>query len=241
MAFEAGFKARFLQGDFALSAWTDSIAAVDMTDMLDVTVHESTGGAKAFIPGQTTGTMAISGVMDVDGSSTALLGQLNTWKGGSDEPQTFGHKGFAFGNELLLANGLETNLTSSATVAGRVNFSVASTNDGVACSNGFSLHDLTAETSSSSSAEHDGSASSAGGILGHLHVTSYSGLTSIAIKIQHATSSGGSYSDLLTFTSVTGVTSERKTAAGTVNRFLKLVWTVTGTGSATFAVGFARL
>lgn len=240
MAFEAGFRARLLLGDYPLSAWTDTIAAADATAMLDVTTHE-TSPAKQFIPGMTSGSLTAGGPMDTDGAATSLLGQFNTWKGGADEPISFGHKGFAFGNELLLAAGIETNVAPSSTVAGRVEWSMSSEYNGIAVPNGFSLHDLTAETATGESAEHDGGASSAGGILGHFHVTAYSGFTNIIVKVQHATSSGGSYSDLLTFSTATGVTSERKTATGTVNQFLKLVYTKTGTGSATFAVGFARL
>lgn len=240
MAFEAGFRARLLQGDYALSAWTDSITAVDDTTMLDITTHE-TSPSKQFIPGMTSGNISVSGVMDVDGAATSLLGQENTWKGGIDEPLTFGHKGFAFGSELLVQAGIETSFASSSTVAGRVEFSLAAERNGLASANGVSLHDLTAETTTSESAEFDSGAGTTAGAIGHLHVTAFSGFTNIIIKIQTATSSGGSYSDLVTFATVTGVTSERVVVSGTVNRWVKAVWTKTGTGSCTFAVGFARL
>lgn len=241
MAFEAGYNARLLLGSYSLSQFTDSISTASSTDMLDVTVHESTSHAKEFIPGLSSSTLTVKGPADVSGSSTALVGQLNTWKGGSGTPVTFGHKGFAVNQDILLVNGLETTFDVSSTVAGRVEWSAAALNHNLTSHNGVSLHDLSAETATGNGTEVDSGASSANGAVGHIHVTAFSGLTSMAVKVRHATSSGGTYSDLLTFTTATGLTSERVTVTGTVNQFLKLAFTAVGTGSITFAVGLARL
>jgi hypothetical protein len=73
-----------------------------------------------------------------------------------------------------------------------------------------------------------------------IHVTAYSGLTSAAIKVQHSPDNSV-WSDLVAFTSVTAITSERKLVADgtTVNRYLRVVTDVTGTGSVTFLVAVA--
>lgn len=241
MAFEAGYRGRLLAGSYSLSQFTDSISTSATTDMLDVTVHESPSNAKAFIPGLSSSSLSCKGPADVDGASTSLLGQLNAWKGGSDTPVTFGHKGYAVGSELILVNGIETNLEFSATNAGRVEWTLGAMNDNLTSHNGYSIHDLTAESANGTGTEFDGTASSALGAVGHLHVTAFSGFTNIIVKIQTATTSGGAYSDLITFSTVTGVTSQRSIVTGTVNRYVQAVWTKTGTGSATFAVGLARL
>ncbi len=81
---------------------------------------------------------------------------------------------------------------------------------------------------------------SANGGVGYLQVTAYSGLDSAAIKIQDSPDDS-TYVDLLSFASVTaGPNKERKTVAGVVDRYLAVVGDVTGTGSVTAFVGFAR-
>jgi hypothetical protein len=46
---------------------------------------------------------------------------------------------------------------------------------------------------------------------------------------------------LATFTAATGATSQRVVVSGTVNRYLRASWTLTGTGAAaTFTASLAR-
>lgn len=78
------------------------------------------------------------------------------------------------------------------------------------------------------------------GAQAYLHVFSFSG-TDVTIKIQHATTSGGSYSDLIAFTQVTGATplAQRASVSNTtlVNEFLKVTTVTTGGfSSVVFAV-----
>lgn len=78
------------------------------------------------------------------------------------------------------------------------------------------------------------------GGAGFLEVTAFSGFTSVLFRVQHSTD-GSIWSDLLTFTSITAARkSERVAVAGTVNRHLRAWWDVTGVGSVTFHMGFAR-
>lgn len=72
-----------------------------------------------------------------------------------------------------------------------------------------------------------------------LHVFAFSGFTTVAVKVQSDDSSGmGSPTDRLTFASVTGAGSEFASAAGgwATETHHRVTWTVTGTGSITFAV-----
>ena len=60
-------------------------------------------------------------------------------------------------------------------------------------------------------------------------------------KIQHSTDNS-SWADLATFTTVTAVTSQQVVvaAATTVNRYTRALATITGVGTMTYAVTFAR-
>jgi len=106
---------------------------------------------------------------------------------------------------------------------------------------GFLLHALAAETADGNGTGLDNTTSSAAGAVANLHVTAYSGFTSVVFKVQHSTDNS-SWADLITFTTVTGVTQERvkTTSSTTVNRYLRSFWDVTGAGSATFAIAAAR-
>lgn len=78
-------------------------------------------------------------------------------------------------------------------------------------------------------------------MVANLHVIAYSGFTSVAIKIVSDDSSGfSSATDRLTFTSVTAIGGEYKTAVGSsgwaTETHHRVAWTVTGSGSITFAV-----
>ena len=77
------------------------------------------------------------------------------------------------------------------------------------------------------------------GSAAHLAAFSWGGGTSLAVKVQHS-SNGSSWSDLITFTTATGVTSERKTTTGDVYRYRRVAYTTVGTVTAAFVVTFGE-
>jgi hypothetical protein len=78
------------------------------------------------------------------------------------------------------------------------------------------------------------------GGAGYLEVSAYSGFTSVVVKIR-SSPDDVTYADLITFTTVTAApAAERIAVAGTVDRYLCVTGTVTGSGSITPFVGFAR-
>lgn len=99
------------------------------------------------------------------------------------------------------------------------------------------LHPLGAETATGDTASLDNTASSGNGGRGTIHVTAATGTWTL--KIQHS-ANDSTWADLITFTSVTGVTSQTVEVSGTVNRYLQLVFTEDSAGSCTFVGGFAR-
>jgi hypothetical protein len=75
-----------------------------------------------------------------------------------------------------------------------------------------------------------------------MHVTAFSGLTNNIVTIEHSVDGATSWNTLVTFATYTGITSERVVVAAgtTVRRYLRVVDNVTGAGSTTRAVAFAR-
>ena len=101
---------------------------------------------------------------------------------------------------------------------------------------------LAAQTATGNSASLDNSASSASGGSAYLQVTAKSGTSpTMAVKVQHS-ADDATFVDLITFTTASDITAERKTVSGTVNRYLRVNRTVGGssTPSMTYVVMFAR-
>lgn len=239
MAFVSAQKSVVLLGDFNFTVVTANVNAAWTADMLDYSTLADT--AKQLIPGQDTSTATLSGWLDSDGSSNAHFDQMVDYKAaGAAEPFTYGHQGLAVGDPVTMLGVLSSGFTTGSEVAGRVTFDLPMQADGIT-DLGVSLKPLAAITGDTDGTAVDNSASSVGGGVGHLHVTAYSGFTNAVIKVQHSTDNfGASIVDLVTFTTVTGLTSQRSSVTGTVNRYLRYTVDVTGSGSITFAVSFAR-
>lgn len=109
-----------------------------------------------------------------------------------------------------------------------------------AIDDGVILHPLAARTTDTNGTTVDQSAGTSSGGAGYVQVTAFSGFSQAVITIEHSTD-GSSWSTLLTFATVTSApTAERVTVSGTVNRYVRAVIDVTGSGSITVFVGFNR-
>lgn len=238
MAFTNSQVSDILARSYNFSAVTTNVKATSTIQMLDVTTLSS--AARTFIPGMDEEKFELDGYMDMDGSVNALLDQFNSWKASTPQPITFAPRSTTLGNECWLVGALEAQLTIGAPVAGVVNFKLSATPTG---GNDFGvvLTDLAAQTVSTNSPSTDNGALTSNGGVGHLHVTAYSGFTNVVLRVEHS-SDNSTFATLGTFTTVTGLTSERLVVASgtTVNRYLRASTTVTGSGSITFQMGFAR-
>lgn len=190
-----------------------------------------------FKPGQIAGSVGITGMFDAAASGiTEVLDTARTTDNGL--VSTFYPFTPAVGSMVFLARGNVSGLDYPAQVKDLVRVSLTGQpEDGVDI--GTSLHILGAETADGDGSSVDNTASSANGAVAILHATAFTGLTDIVIKVQHSTDNS-SWSDLITFATVTGETWEYATASGTVNRYLRANWDVTGTGSCTFELSAAR-
>ncbi len=215
------------------------------------TVGQTAGAAGAkFIPGLMAGTLALRGPYDND-PSTGLYKEIRDAVGVDNAfLATCFPDGTAIGKPAMFLVGDPTEHTVDAAVADAVSYALSAQAD-ESVELGWVLHALGAETVDGNGAAVDRGTSlsivtgspvaySVQGLVASIHVTAYSGLTSAAIKIQHSTDAS-SWADLASFTSVTAVGWERVSVATgtTVNRYLRAVTDVTGTGSVTFLVSAA--
>lgn len=208
------------------------------------TVGQTAGSAGAkFIPGLMSGTLTLRGPYDND-PTTGLYKEIRDAVGVDNVfMASCFPDGTAVGKPAFFLVGDPTDHAIDAQVADAVGYSFSAQAD-ESVEMGYVLHALGAETVDGNGTAVDRGASpltpTTHGLVAGIHVTAYSGLTSAAIKIQHSTDSS-SWADLVSFTSITAVGFERvKVADGTtINRYLRVVTDVTGTGSVTFLVSAA--
>jgi hypothetical protein len=111
---------------------------------------------------------------------------------------------------------------------------------GGAIDSGVILSPLAAATIDANGTTVDQLAGTTAGGAGYVQCTAFSGLTNVIYTIEHSTD-GLSWGTLITFSTITAApTAERVAVSGTVNRYVRAVINVTGTGSATALVGFKR-
>jgi hypothetical protein len=105
---------------------------------------------------------------------------------------------------------------------------------------GVILHPLAARTTDTNGTTVDQSAGTSAGGAGYVQCTAFSGFSGVVVTIEHSTD-GSSWATLLTFTTIAAApTAERVAVSGTVNRYVRAVVDVTGSGSITVFVGFNR-
>lgn len=233
MAFQHGKGASTLVGAYDLSAFLNNYDAAATADTAEVTTFGSS--AKSYIAGQRDATISLSGFFD---GSTAAVDEVLSAALGSSAVITLAASGAGtIGSRAQLAQALSTNYSITAPVADAVTISAeAQVSGGMA--SGVILANLTARTATGNTTAVDNTASTANGVAATIHLTAFTG-TNITVKVQHS-ADNSSWVDLVTFTQLTAIGSEYKTASGTVNRYLRV--NIAGTfTSATFAVAAARL
>src|SRR6266536_742113 len=100
----------------------------------------------------------------------------------------------------------------------------------------LTLHKSQAETTSSNSADFPNLGAPFMRSVFYLNVSAFSGFSNVAITIQDKDPYSSNYFDVVTFTSVTGTTSERKALDPMLCIAHRVKWVVTGSGSITFSV-----
>jgi hypothetical protein len=237
MAFVGSFNSRLYVGTQAWSSYARGYSWSDDTDMLDITTLVDT--SKQFMPGLRSATANLDLLLDTVAAATGEFSLMMTWQS-TPQVLTLAPRGTARGVEVynLLANQSDATITSQ-------NADVVTAAVSIQCDGGIDagvvLDPETAITTDTNGTSVDNTTSTANGGVAHLHVTAFSGLTSDSVIVEHSTDNS-IWATLGTFTLATGLTSERLVIAPgtTVNRYLRVRDDVTGTGSCTRFVTFAR-
>lgn len=231
MAFVLGNQSRILANGRAVSGtvsgWGVSVqrALSEVTTVLD--------GGMRYTPGLSSGTMNLSGPQDSTGQG--LHGQVAAAVGVDNSLiLTVCPYGTGQGAMSLSVLGDVSEWSVDSAVADTVRYQMTSQADEMV-DIGFVVHALQAETAAATGTAIDRGAASAGGAAAVLHVTAFTGLTSAAVKLQHS-SDNTNWTDLVSFASTVAVGAQRLMVAGTINRYVRAVLAVTGTGSATYLV-----
>lgn len=237
MAFIPGINSRYFVGSMRFSAFGKSINSTATCDQLDASSQEDR--AKVYVNGQRDGQASIDMMLDTAYATQSQFTVLNTWQS-TGQPCTFGFDGLAAGSTawMLQGNQSSANITSSASELVGVNVSIQS--DGGIDWGVVIGAELAVTTDQNSTGIDNGALTSNGGVA-HLHISAFSGLTNDVILLEHSTNNSV-WATLGTFATVTAVGSERLVIAPgtTVNRYLRINDNVTGTGSVTRTVAFAR-
>lgn len=239
MALVHGRNAVVLLREYSMTPYLQNVDTSADVDIPDTTTFGNTNRQRDVV-GLIDGKASMSGFWDgaagaADELFVALVGNATAY------PLTVGRNGIAVGARVQMLSVREMSYKITSPVDGVCAISVDTAGDG-GIQYGVSLHALSAETTDTNADSVDNAASSANGGVGHVHLTALSGSSTptLNVKIQHSTDDS-SWSDLITFTALTAVGSERKTVASTVNRYVRALWTMTGSSlSFTFAVAFAR-
>ena len=234
MAFTHGkgagvFVAQFdLSGDFTQYNWSKSRQTVDVTTMGN--------DDKVFISGLGEGSVSVSGVFNAatDQSDEELT---TLYQNGTETVITASPTAAAaIGDRAHMVNGFIDNYQPRATVNDAVRFSSGITASAGAYS-GVVLHENAQESSTGNHASVDGAAQSTDGATAFIHVTEFNG-TDATITVEDS-ANDSTFGSLVAFTQVTGLTSEKVTVAGTVERYVRINLAGTFT-TITFVVSFAR-
>lgn len=234
--FVHGKGAKVLANGYDVSAYFKTASSKSSVDTAEVTAFGNT--SKAYIPGVEDGTFSVDGYYDasltgIDAQMSTILGTSTVW--------SIIWQGDAIGNRGYGAQTITKGVETGADIGGAVTLKAEAQNTG-GTDPIVVLHALGAETSGGNGTQVDNTVATTNGAVSYLQVTAKSGTVSLVAKVQHSTD-GSTWADLVTHTTVTtGNVAERIAVTGTVNRYLRALWTISGSApSATFHLAAARL
>lgn len=230
--------AKVLLNSSDLTAKLSNASATSTTEMLENT--SLADQAKRFIAGLNGNSLSVSGFADADVVAAVVTAMDLVESFGANSNLAYAPAGLSLGSPVMLQSGKRANFEMGTEVGGLANFSTSVTGDGPV-GHGVSLHALTAETIDGSGSSYDrGLTSTAGGAVAHLHVTAFSGLTNNIVIVEDS-ANNSDWSTIGTFSTYTSVTSQRLSISGTIRRYVRCSWNVTGSGTTTFTVALAPL
>ena len=234
MAFIHGKDTKVFMDSTDLSSYLSSADPSRTVDVGETTTFGSSN--KTFVAGEKDATVSFSGFFDAT-ADNIIQGLV----GANDKVALIGFDGVDATDDCMFGKGVTTNYGISSPV-GDV---VAVTFDLQASGffSGSVLENATV-TATGNGTARDNTSSTANGGGAFIIATSVSGTSTptLTAKITHS-ADDSTYADLVTFTALTSAGAEVKEVASgtTVNRYLKVVYTVSGTNpSFNVIVGFGR-
>lgn len=231
MAFTHGYLANILLDGFVATDYLSELSEEGEIDVAETTVFGHT--AKQYVPGLEDSTVSFSGRFDSNTTDDTLSFSYKIDSLLRQETQaTVMPRGDGLGELCYLVRGIVTSQSIEASVddIAAVELEMQNTNG---LQRGVVLHPLGSQTTTDTTTGTtpvDNSTASTKGATAVLHVTNVTGTgsPSLDVKVQHSTDEN-TWADLITFGSKTAKGSEFASATGTVNRYLKVIWTIDGT------------
>lgn len=236
--FAHGKDSLVLVDKYDFSVYLNSVTASSEVDVPESTVFGDS--ARTYIVGIENGTASAEGMFDgsTEASDEIFAAALGA---ATNKVVTMGFGSRAAGSKVVIIDGVETSYELSSPFDSIVSASVEFQTGGDGLDFGINLSGHAAITATTNSTSVDNTTSSTNGGVAHLHVTANVHTGNSVYKVQHS-ADNSTWADLVTFTTVSAntVTSQRSIVTGTVNRYLRAVSTLSGSGSTTRSVTFAR-
>jgi len=236
MVVKAASNAQIWLGGYDLSGFANKLTPELGVEFEDATVLQSSGHIwNVTLLDDKVGFDAF-----YDVASGAVTERLNNMRGNTDQISLI--FGTAQSSKAISGDGvfqdtypIEIPVEGLSKVVGDIKFTNKATT-------GYLLQPKETKTSDGNGTGVDGGASSSAGAEAYLHVFACGGDDGLIVKVQTDDNSNfTSATDLITFTTANGITSQKKSVTGAVERYVRANWAGTPTYSGTFAVVWCRL
>jgi hypothetical protein len=221
MAKTSGLNVRIYAEGYDLNTDVNSLSGVGYSqELLDTTALATT--ARSRIIGTNDSALTVNGWFDNGTLLSHALWTSNSGKKPVADQEVIVALGTSIGDPTVCITAKQASYDISRAPASAIATTVEYIeSDGNGAEFGVLLTaDKQTDGSATDTASVDNGASSAGGLSGFISAMSLAS-GSVTVKIQHSTNDS-SWSDLVSFTAITGQTAERISVTGTVNRYLRI-------------------
>lgn len=241
MATFVGVHNKVYVGHVDMTCHTQTINFGDLTRTMVPATTFCDAGYTAVKPGLITGTAAITGLQDF--AASTLDSEFSVDQLGSQYPITVVPNPtgtVSVGDAAWLSRGVLAKVNPLDGAKGDMAKVMLELPYDAAIPQGYVAHTMDAVTTSASDSGINVTGPTTGqSLYAGLHVSAYSGFDSASIEVESDDAVGfGSATSRITFTTVTGTTSEWSSVAGDLSTetYWRVKYTLNGSGSITFAV-----
>lgn len=246
-----GKKTRVFVDKYDLSRFFKSADTTGDVPTIDTTTFNAS--AKTFIPDYIEGGLSLSGVWSADAydavdNPTGLNNQADdvlqpALGSNTNQNWTVARDGVdVAGSPAELLTGKETKYSITAPTNNLVSVACEVKADG-ANRRGIILAEAATRTVTGNGSNNDNAVATTNGGVAHLHCYGMTGTTpNMVVAIEDSADGTTGWAPIATFAALTAIGSERVLINGTIRRYVRAKWTMTGgTQSETFIVALARL